>query len=152
RSACAGPRRPVRECGVDLVEDGRIRSVRPGPACRAGRAVTPWAAVTDVPRPSPTDDDSAAQGAARIRGDARTSTPAGRDDGAPGAGALPVVAMIGGGQLARMTQQAAIALGQNLRVLAGAPDESAAQVSADVVLGSHTDLDALRRAAEGAAA
>ncbi len=65
---------------------------------------------------------------------------------------MPVVAMIGGGQLARMTQQAAIALGQNLRVLAGAPDESAAQVSADVVLGSHTDLDALRRAAEGAAA
>ena len=29
----------------------------------------------------------------------------------------PVVAMIGGGQLARMTHQAAIALGQTLRVL-----------------------------------
>src|SRR5918993_550392 len=31
---------------------------------------------------------------------------------------LPVVAMVGGGQLARMTHQAAIALGQSLRVLA----------------------------------
>ena len=55
--------------------------------------------------------------------------------------------MIGGGQLARMTHQAAIALGQTLRVLAGAGDEPAAQVSPDVVIGSHTDLDALRRAA-----
>ncbi|MDZ4270774.1 MAG: 5-(carboxyamino)imidazole ribonucleotide synthase, partial [Mycobacterium sp.] len=56
--------------------------------------------------------------------------------------------MIGGGQLARMTHQAAIALGQTLRVLATRSDEPAAQVSPDVVLGSHTDLDALRRAAE----
>ena len=31
---------------------------------------------------------------------------------------LPVVGMVGGGQLARMTHQAAIALGQSLRVLA----------------------------------
>ncbi|MCA4753192.1 5-(carboxyamino)imidazole ribonucleotide synthase [Mycolicibacterium fortuitum] len=61
------------------------------------------------------------------------------------------MAMIGGGQLARMTHQAAIALGQTLRVLAAGPDESAAQVSPDVVIGSHTDLDALRRAADGAA-
>ncbi|SPZ38416.1 phosphoribosylaminoimidazole carboxylase ATPase subunit [Rhodococcus wratislaviensis] len=57
--------------------------------------------------------------------------------------------MIGGGQLARMTHQAAIALGQTLRVLSGTADEPAAQVSPDVVLGSHTDLDALRRAAVG---
>lgn len=57
--------------------------------------------------------------------------------------------MIGGGQLARMTHQAAIALGQTLRVLATRSDEPAAQVSPDVVLGSHTDLDALRRAADG---
>ncbi|MFN8073436.1 MAG: 5-(carboxyamino)imidazole ribonucleotide synthase [Mycobacterium sp.] len=62
----------------------------------------------------------------------------------------PVVAMVGGGQLARMTHQAAIALGQSLRVLAVSPDDPAAQVSPDVVLGSHTDLDALRRAAAGA--
>jgi 5-(carboxyamino)imidazole ribonucleotide synthase len=60
--------------------------------------------------------------------------------------------MIGGGQLARMTHQAAIALGQTLRVLATAPDEPAAQVTPDVVIGAHTDLDALRRAAAGAAA
>jgi 5-(carboxyamino)imidazole ribonucleotide synthase len=58
--------------------------------------------------------------------------------------------MVGGGQLARMTHQAAIALGQTLRVLAEAPDDPAAQVSPNVVLGSHTDLDALRRAAAGA--
>ncbi|QZT65445.1 5-(carboxyamino)imidazole ribonucleotide synthase [Mycolicibacterium austroafricanum] len=64
----------------------------------------------------------------------------------------PVVAMIGGGQLARMTAQAAIALGQTLRVLAVHSDESAAQVTPDVVLGSHTDLDALRRVADGATA
>ena len=57
--------------------------------------------------------------------------------------------MIGGGQLARMTHQAAIALGQTLRVLSGTADEPAAQVTPDVVLGSHTDLDALRRAAVG---
>ncbi|WP_299566429.1 5-(carboxyamino)imidazole ribonucleotide synthase [uncultured Mycolicibacterium sp.] len=60
--------------------------------------------------------------------------------------------MIGGGQLARMTHQAAIALGQTLRVLATSPDESAAQVTPDVVIGSHTDIEALRRAAEGATA
>ncbi|RZL79276.1 MAG: 5-(carboxyamino)imidazole ribonucleotide synthase [Rhodococcus sp. (in: high G+C Gram-positive bacteria)] len=61
----------------------------------------------------------------------------------------PVVTMIGGGQLARMTHQAAIALGQTLRVLSGTADEPAAQVSPDVVLGSHTDLNALRTAAVG---
>ncbi len=62
----------------------------------------------------------------------------------------PLVAMVGGGQLARMTHQAAIALGQSLRVLANAPDDPAAQVAPDVVLGSHTDLDDLRRVAAGA--
>ncbi|KAA9158909.1 5-(carboxyamino)imidazole ribonucleotide synthase [Amycolatopsis acidicola] len=56
---------------------------------------------------------------------------------------LPVVGMVGGGQLARMTHQAAIALGQSLRVLAASPDDAAAMVAADVVIGSHTDLDAL---------
>ncbi|SNT34345.1 5-(carboxyamino)imidazole ribonucleotide synthase [Rhodococcoides kyotonense] len=57
--------------------------------------------------------------------------------------------MIGGGQLARMTHQAAIALGQTLRVLSAGADEPAAQVSADVVLGHHDDLNALRTAATG---
>ena len=60
--------------------------------------------------------------------------------------------MIGGGQLARMTHQAAIALGQTLRVLAVTPDDPAAQVTPDVVIGSHDNLEALRRAAAGAAA
>jgi 5-(carboxyamino)imidazole ribonucleotide synthase len=63
---------------------------------------------------------------------------------------LPVVAMIGGGQLSRMTHQAAVALGQSLRVLAARPDESAALVAADVHLGDHDDLDALLRVADGA--
>ena len=58
--------------------------------------------------------------------------------------------MVGGGQLARMTHQAAIALGQTLRVLAVSPDDPAAQVTPDVVIGAHTDLDALRKAAAGA--
>jgi 5-(carboxyamino)imidazole ribonucleotide synthase len=58
--------------------------------------------------------------------------------------------MVGGGQLARMTHQAAIALGQTLRVLAVSPDDPAAQVTPDVVIGAHNDLDALRRAAAGA--
>ena len=60
--------------------------------------------------------------------------------------------MIGGGQLARMTHQAAIALGQTLRVLAVDPADPAAQVSPDVVLGSHTDYDALVQVSEGATA
>lgn len=57
---------------------------------------------------------------------------------------LPVVGMIGGGQLARMTHQAAISLGQSLHVLAGHPDDAAAVVAAEVRVGSHTDLAALR--------
>ena len=66
--------------------------------------------------------------------------------------ASPLVAMVGGGQLARMTHQAAIALGQTLRVLAADADDPAAQVTPDVVIGSHTDLEDLRRVAAGAAA
>jgi 5-(carboxyamino)imidazole ribonucleotide synthase len=58
--------------------------------------------------------------------------------------------MVGGGQLARMTHQAAIALGQTLRVLATSADEPAALVASDVVIGLHTDLDDLRGAAAGA--
>lgn len=62
---------------------------------------------------------------------------------------LPVVGMVGGGQLARMTHQAAIALGQSLRVLATAPDDGAALVAADVQYGDHTDLAALRTFGKG---
>jgi 5-(carboxyamino)imidazole ribonucleotide synthase len=57
--------------------------------------------------------------------------------------------MVGAGQLARMTHQAAIALGQSLRILAADPDDGAALVAADVHIGHHTDLDALRAFATG---
>jgi len=62
---------------------------------------------------------------------------------------LPVVGMVGGGQLARMTHQAAISLGQSLRVLSESADDSAALVAADVRIGTHTDLAALREFAKG---
>src|SRR5262245_38982244 len=62
---------------------------------------------------------------------------------------LPVVGMVGGGQLARMTHQAAIALGQSLRVLAVSADDGAALVTADTRIGAHTDLAALRDFAKG---
>jgi 5-(carboxyamino)imidazole ribonucleotide synthase len=62
----------------------------------------------------------------------------------------PVVAMVGGGQLSRMTHAAAIALGQSLRVLATDPAESAALVAADVRIGDHRDLTALQALADGA--
>ena len=52
--------------------------------------------------------------------------------------------MVGGGQLARMTHQAAIALGQSLRVLALSADEPAPLVTPEISIGKHTDLDALR--------
>jgi 5-(carboxyamino)imidazole ribonucleotide synthase len=66
-----------------------------------------------------------------------------------GSSGMPTVTMVGGGQLARMTHQAAVALGQRLRVLAERSDDPAAQVTPDLVLGSHTDLAALRAAAVG---
>jgi 5-(carboxyamino)imidazole ribonucleotide synthase len=62
---------------------------------------------------------------------------------------LPVVGMVGGGQLSRMTHQAGIALGLSLRVLADATHDSAALVAGDVELGEHTALDDLRRFAAG---
>ncbi len=65
---------------------------------------------------------------------------------------LPVVGMVGAGQLARMTHQAAIALGQSLRVLAAAPGDPAALVAADVRPGRADDPDAVRAFAAGCAA
>jgi 5-(carboxyamino)imidazole ribonucleotide synthase len=56
----------------------------------------------------------------------------------------PQLAVIGGGQLARMMQQAAVGLGIHIRLLAEAPDVSAAQVIPDHVVGDYTDLDTLR--------
>ncbi|MEO8328692.1 MAG: 5-(carboxyamino)imidazole ribonucleotide synthase [Candidatus Nanopelagicales bacterium] len=57
---------------------------------------------------------------------------------------FPVVGVIGGGQLARMMQQPAIALGVHLRLLAESPDDSAAQVIHDVVTGDYRDLEVLK--------
>ncbi len=62
----------------------------------------------------------------------------------------PDIAVIGGGQLARMMQQAAIGLGVRLRLLAEDEDVSAAQVIPDHIVGDHTSLDDLRAAARDA--
>jgi 5-(carboxyamino)imidazole ribonucleotide synthase len=56
----------------------------------------------------------------------------------------PVVGMVGAGQLARMTHEAASALGLSLRVLATAPDDSAALVTPDLEYGQPDDLAALQ--------
>ena len=61
----------------------------------------------------------------------------------------PVVGMVGAGQLARMTAAAAIGLGIRLRVLAADPDESAAQVCADTVLGDYHSTEDLLAFAAG---
>jgi 5-(carboxyamino)imidazole ribonucleotide synthase len=53
---------------------------------------------------------------------------------------MPVVGMVGGGQLARMTAAAAVGLGAAFRVLAESEHESAALVTHDVVIGSHRSL------------
>jgi phosphoribosylaminoimidazole carboxylase PurK protein len=66
-----------------------------------------------------------------------------------GPDSVPVVGMVGAGQLARMTTPAATALGTRFRVLAGAADESAAQVTADVVLGDYRSRDDLMAFADG---
>ncbi len=62
---------------------------------------------------------------------------------------FPVVGVVGGGQLARMMQQPAIALGVRLRLLADSTDDSAAQVIHDVVVGDYRDLAVLKRFASG---
>lgn len=62
---------------------------------------------------------------------------------------FPIVGIIGGGQLARMCAQPAIALGVRLRVLAASADESAAQVIPDVRIGAHDDPAAVLAFAEG---
>jgi 5-(carboxyamino)imidazole ribonucleotide synthase len=53
---------------------------------------------------------------------------------------MPVVGMVGGGQLARMTAAAAVGLGATFRVLAESETESAALVTHDVTVGSHRSL------------
>jgi len=62
---------------------------------------------------------------------------------------FPVVGVVGGGQLARMMQPAAINLGVTLRVLAAGPQESAAQVIPDAVVGDEKNVADLLAFAEG---
>jgi 5-(carboxyamino)imidazole ribonucleotide synthase len=64
---------------------------------------------------------------------------------------FPVVGVVGGGQLARMLQPAAVALGVRLRLLADTPADSAAQVIPDTVVGDYRDLETLRGFAQGCA-
>jgi 5-(carboxyamino)imidazole ribonucleotide synthase len=61
----------------------------------------------------------------------------------------PVLAIIGGGQLARMMAQAAVGLGVPLRLLAEGPEMSAAQVIPDSIIGDYRDLEMLRKVADG---
>ena len=61
----------------------------------------------------------------------------------------PVVGMVGGGQLARMTAQAAISLGVEFRVLADTPEDSAAQVCTGTAIGDYRSADDLRKFAAG---
>ncbi len=59
------------------------------------------------------------------------------------------MAVVGGGQLARMMQEEASALGIHLRALVEAPDGSAAQVTVDAPVGQADDAAALRRVVAG---
>jgi 5-(carboxyamino)imidazole ribonucleotide synthase len=61
---------------------------------------------------------------------------------------LPVVGMVGAGQLARMTQQAAISLGLSLRVLADTPTDGAALITPEVEIGAPDDAAAVERFAK----
>ncbi|HET8959282.1 5-(carboxyamino)imidazole ribonucleotide synthase [Nocardioides sp.] len=63
----------------------------------------------------------------------------------------PTLAVIGGGQLARMMAQPAIALGLPLRLLAEGEGVSAAQVIPDHYVGDYRDLDTLVKATDGCA-
>jgi 5-(carboxyamino)imidazole ribonucleotide synthase len=65
--------------------------------------------------------------------------------------AAPTLAVIGGGQLARMMAQPAIALGLPLRLLAEGEGVSAAQVIPDHLVGDYRDLDTLVKATDGCA-
>jgi 5-(carboxyamino)imidazole ribonucleotide synthase len=62
---------------------------------------------------------------------------------------MPVVGMVGGGQLARMTAAAAVGLGATFRVLVESPTESAALVTRNVALGSHLSLPDISAFASG---
>jgi 5-(carboxyamino)imidazole ribonucleotide synthase len=85
-----------------------------------------------------------------------TDSPAGPAPAAPAAAAgrqvppgVPVVGMVGGGQLARMTAQAAIGLGVGFRVLADSAADSAARVAAGTRIGDYRSLEDVRAFAAG---
>ena len=63
----------------------------------------------------------------------------------------PRVAIVGGGQLARMMAEPAAAMGLPLRLLAEAEGVSAAQVVPDHLVGDYRDLGTLRQATAGCA-
>lgn len=63
----------------------------------------------------------------------------------------PTLAVIGGGQLARMMAEPAAALGLPLRLLAEAEGVSAAQVIPDQLVGDYRSLDLLREVTDGCA-
>ena len=63
----------------------------------------------------------------------------------------PALAVIGGGQLARMMAQAAVGIGVPIRLLAEGADVSAAQVVRDPLVGDYRDLATLRSVADGCA-
>nr|WP_306238909.1 5-(carboxyamino)imidazole ribonucleotide synthase [Ornithinimicrobium cryptoxanthini] len=63
-------------------------------------------------------------------------------------GGFPVVGIIGGGQLARMSQQPAIALSLTLSVLAESPTAAAALVVPHAPVGDHTDVETVRAFAQ----
>jgi 5-(carboxyamino)imidazole ribonucleotide synthase len=63
----------------------------------------------------------------------------------------PRIAVIGGGQLARMMAEPAAAMGLPLRLLAEADGMSAAQVIPDTLVGDYTDLETLRKVTDGCA-
>lgn len=82
--------------------------------------------------------------AADTSGDRAVTAPPGRP-----VGGFPVVGIVGGGQLARMTAPPAVNLGVRLRVLAEAADSSAAQVVPDAPVGDHRDAAAVTAFAAG---
>lgn len=79
----------------------------------------------------------------------RTASQAPRRARYPGGVTFPVVGMVGGGQLARMTHEAGIPLGLKFKLLSDTPQDSAAQVVSEVVIGDYRDLETLRAFARG---
>ncbi|MUP49219.1 5-(carboxyamino)imidazole ribonucleotide synthase, partial [Veillonellaceae bacterium M2-8] len=62
----------------------------------------------------------------------------------------PVVAVIGGGQLARMMAESSIALGFELRALVESSDGSTGQALATSIVGMPGDTDAVAQLIDGA--